>query len=342
MAHSLKKALVTTVTPVYSGEYFLKDLVDQLEKVRERWETQNYPFVLAEAIFVDDGSIDNSSAILVELERKHPWVHVVCLSRNFGQHPATIAGMLHSSGDWVVTLDEDLQHSPEQFTVMLRKALTESCDIVYASPVRQVHGSLYRDLASRISKHTIGIITGNPFVRNFNSFRLIRGNIARGAASVCGSNTYLDLALCWFTQKISWIKLEMKDKRYQETKTSGYSFRKLLSHWQRLFVSSQIRMFRIGAVMGLVSVFAAISGMLLVILQKIFRQDMVLLQGWASIMVAILFIGGIILFFLSLIIEYLGIILLQIQGKPTFFLADRSMDQAWLNALLEREKDDSI
>ena len=338
MSSFVEKALVSTVTPVYSGEKFLRLLVAELEKIKDQWETDDYPFILTESIFVDDGSTDASSSILSQLEQEYPWVHVISLSRNFGQHSATEAGMLHSSGDWVITLDEDLQHPPMQFTNMLRQALTESSDIVYASPATAVHGSLYRDLASRFSKLLVGVMTGNRFVKRFSSFRLIRGGIARGAASVCGCNTYLDLVLCWFTQRISFFKLELKDKRYQETKTSGYSLRKLLSHWRRLFISSQIRMFRIGAVMGVISMLAAIIGVLVIVTIKILSPDSIQLQGWTSIMIVSLFTGGMILFFLSLIIEYLGVIMVQLQGKPAFFQVNRSCDQGWLEELRKKEE----
>lgn len=86
----------------------------------------------------------------------------------------------------------------------------------------------------------------------------------------------------------------------------------------------------------------SIFGGFFVILQKIFQPEKILLQGWASIMVLILFLGGIILFFLSLIIEYIEVVLLQIQGQPTFFLIDRNLDRIILEELSTKEKNDSI
>ncbi len=269
MENEVKRILISTVTPVYCGGRFLKDLVSELEKVKNKWEEEGYPFVLAESIFVDDDSIDNSSAVLAELEQKYSWVHVLSLSKNFGQHPATEAGILHSSGDWVITLDEDLQHPPEKFTLLLKTAMENDSDIVYASPKKSVHGSFYRDASSRLSKWFIGLITGNPFVKDFNSFRLVRGNIARGVAVICGCNLYLDLALCWFTKKISSITLDIEDKRYKENQHSGYSFRKLVGHWRRLFLSSQIRIFRLGALMGILAMLVAIFGGIFIIFQRV-------------------------------------------------------------------------
>lgn len=253
----MDNAQISTVTPVFRGEQFLGDLIDELSRLRTQWEEDGLPFELVESIFVDDGSEDGSSQKLSELEREHAWVRVVFLSRNFGQHPATVAGMLHTSGDWVVTLDEDMQHPPSEIPSLLDTALTQNSDIIYASPKNAVHRSIFRDGASRISKWMTGLITGNPHVKQFNSFRLIRGNIARGAASVCGHDLYLDLALGWFTNRISQVKLVLEDKRFQAEKASGYTFRKLLGHWRRLFISSQVRLLRLGAGMGLFAILGA-------------------------------------------------------------------------------------
>ena len=100
----MSKVLLSTVTPVYRGERHLAQLVAELAAVRSRLEEADEPLVLAEAIFVDDASVDGSSEVLEDAKSRYPWVRVIHLSKNFGQHPATIAGILHSSGDWVATL----------------------------------------------------------------------------------------------------------------------------------------------------------------------------------------------------------------------------------------------
>ena len=107
-------------------------LNEALARERQRWQTEGAPFELGEAIFVDDASIDSSSEVLRDLDEKYDWIRVVTLARNFGQHPATIAGILHTSGDWVVTLDEDLQHDSAAIESLLKIAAETNADIVYA------------------------------------------------------------------------------------------------------------------------------------------------------------------------------------------------------------------
>jgi glycosyltransferase involved in cell wall biosynthesis len=90
-----------------------------------------------------------------------------------------VAGILYSSGDWIVTLDEDLQHRPLAIETLLKRACAEKSDVVYAQPRDWVHGGGYRDLLSRLVKRLIAGLSGNHFVQSFNSFRLIRGDVAR-------------------------------------------------------------------------------------------------------------------------------------------------------------------
>ena len=142
-------ALLSVVVPVYQGERFLEELCQRLAAVRARLAAEAAPIRLGETIFVDDGSIDDSRSVLGRLESAHDWIHVITLSRNFGQHAATIAGILHSSGDWIASLDEDLQHRPEDLVRLLKYAVREGLDIAYARPLGEVHRSPMRDGTSR-------------------------------------------------------------------------------------------------------------------------------------------------------------------------------------------------
>jgi glycosyltransferase involved in cell wall biosynthesis len=101
----------------------------------------------------------------MHLAKERPWVVVLHLARNFGQHPATAAGILHTSGDWVVTLDEDLQHPPSKIPDLLRKAVEDQSDVVYGKAESQVHESAARDFGSRAYKQFLALVTGNQSIR---------------------------------------------------------------------------------------------------------------------------------------------------------------------------------
>jgi len=217
--YSDQTLLLSVVVPVYSGEAYIEKLAAQLLEFKIMLETHYEHIRLGEAIFVSDDAIDSSPDILNQICEKYDWINVLHLARNYGQHPATIAGILHSSGDWVVTLDEDLQHPPSKILALLDRV-----------------------------KHKL---TGVSHIPKFNSFRLIRGPIARASGSVCGPDTYLDIAMTWFTNRIEAVDLTLKDERYIDSGKSGYSLSSLLSHARRMAFSSRINALRFGAALGL-------------------------------------------------------------------------------------------
>ena len=159
--------LLSTVTPVYRGGRYLTELVDALQEVRLELRTRQLPVELLEAIFVDDSAVDDSVAILLELQRTRPWIRIVQLSRNFGQHGATVAGILHSAGHWVATLDEDLQHHPRHLLPLLLHAAAGGKDVVYGSSSGAIHQSSFRNRSSRTYKTVLGWVAGNPVIPRF-------------------------------------------------------------------------------------------------------------------------------------------------------------------------------
>lgn len=235
--------------------------------------------------------------------------------------------MLHTASDWVLTLDEDLQHDPDYIENLLQQVITGKQDICYANPEDAAHQSWLRDWGSRTWKATVALLAGNPHVRDFNSFRLMRGNIARAAASVCSHGTYFDIALCWFTDRIIAVKLPLKDERFIQNNRSGYTFYKLLGHAHRLIISSETKILRLGVVIGFVVIAIAVVVGLSVLYDKFFIPEAIPVQGWTSLMLAVLFFSGLITILLGVILEYLSVILLHSQGKPIFFEANRNSDR---------------
>ena len=164
---------------------------------------------------------------------------------------------------------------------------------------------------------------------------MIRGSIARAAAAVCGHDMYFDIAICWYTNRIETLPLRLVDERHIQEGESGYDFRKLLSHARRLLVSSQTRMLRMGAFVGVAALGVSICYGMFVFIRQLLFPDMNETPGWASLMIIVLFFGGLIALMLGILLEYAGVVLLQIQGKPTFFPVDRSQDQIIRDALLK-------
>jgi len=332
-----KYVTLSTVTPVYGGEDYLKELVNQLKALRVEWDNSDAPIKLVESIFVDDGSLDDSSRVLNEISNAESWVKVVTLSRNFGQHSATVAGICHTMSDWVVSLDEDLQHRPEMIKSLLQIAIRQKLDVVYAKPLAAVHGNSWRDRASKFVKRTLAKITLLEHITMFNSFRLVRGSIARAAASSSSSQTYLDIALSWYTQSVGSLDIAMSDNRFVEEKKSGYRLITLIRHFRRLMVSSEMNIASVGIGVGLCAVLLAVllGGNVLIV--KLFDPSAINQVGWASLTAIICAFSGIIVTLICIVMEYTNIILLNQLGRPTFFTVDRSSDKLLENWLIENK-----
>jgi glycosyltransferase involved in cell wall biosynthesis len=322
----MDKVYLSTVTPVYQGAAYLRDLCAELAVLKATLRDEGGPLELLEAIFVNDAAVDDSPELLSELQAEHPWIRVVHLSRNFGQHPATIAGILHSSGDWVATLDEDLQHRPKDLLPLLAHGVSRRYDVVYASAKGAVHRTLFRNASSRLYKALIGWLVGSPWVRQFSSFRLMRGSIARAAASVSTHDTYFDVVLSWFTDRLGSLPLALVDLRSMTTKQSGYSFRALLRHARRMLISSEIKPLRLGAMTGMAALVVSVALSLLSIMLKLIYPELVQVRGWTSLILAVAFFGGLTALLTGIGLEYMSTLLLQAHGKPTFFVVDRSKD----------------
>lgn len=324
---------ISTVTPVYNGAKYLPDLVAELGKLRDAMEKENIDLHLSESIFVIDEAIDNSEAVLRPLAEQNDWVKVITLSSNYGQHPATIAGMLYTSGDWVVTLDEDLQHHPKYIPSLLAAAVENNSDICYAKSPKNTHNSFMRDGLARLFKSLMSRMLNNPHTKDFNSFRAVRGEIARGAASICRHDTYLDIALSWFTKRVQTQDVILYDDRNQNDGESGYSFIGLVKHAKRMVMSSKIKFLRLAIPLGIIAFLTSmlIAGYILV--AALIGLELAAPRGWTTIILFVLLFGGVTLAILSIVLESIGDLVLSTNGKPTFFVVDRSKDQVLKRAL---------
>ena len=326
--------LLSTITPVYNGAQYLEELVLELEALKVRLERGSVPLRLAEAVFVVDDAVDNSEAVLRRLAKDRDWVQVIVLSTNFGQHAATVAGILHSSGDWIATIDEDLQHRPGLIPDLLFSLLTSGGDLIYAAPEGGgAHNSRFRNGSSRMVKRVVGWLSGNPNLSNFNSFRLGRGTLLRAAAALVGRGVYLDVALGWFTRRVYTHQLRLTDPRSAEQ--SSYNRRALLRHAWRLLMSSEIKPLRAGFLIGGGATVAGSAGLAWTAYLKLFNPKAITLRGWASLFVTILFFGGLTTLLGGLTLEYVVAIHQANLGHPVFATIDRSTDALLLEAMVQ-------
>jgi undecaprenyl-phosphate 4-deoxy-4-formamido-L-arabinose transferase len=311
------------VVPVYQGQRTLEALVGEVDPLTRPATTPGgRAFRVTELLLVHDGARDASASVMRALGEKHPFLRLIWLSRNFGQHPATLAGMASTAAEWVATLDEDGQQDPRDVGRLLDEALDHDALLVYAEPEDgPPHGAL-RNLASRATKALSAGLLGGRGIGAFNSFRLIRGDVARGVAAYCGANVYLDVALSWVVPDARHCRVKLRAER---GRPSGYSPRRLLSHFWQLVLTSGTRPLRLIALLGGSAILLGlvISGW--VLWGRLRHQ--VPVAGWTSMIIVVCVFSGFILFSLGIIAEYLGVAVSMAMGKPPYFIVARPSGQ---------------
>lgn len=310
---------LSIVVPVYQGEPTLELLLAEIKPLVTTQTTPNgVHFHVSEVILVHDGAIDGSDAVMSKLAAKLPFVTPIWLSRNYGQHAATLAGMASTNGDWVVSLDEDGQHNPADVARLLDLAVQKNVQLVYALPSNEPPHGRIRNFFSAVAKWLFKNFLDSSNVGEFNSFRLIQGEIARGLAAYCGRGVYLDVALSWVVAGAAHCPVLLRTERGRR---SGYSFRSLAHHFWTLVLTSGTGPLRLVALIGSISVFLAICLTAYSAWGKLTGQ--VEVPGWASLFIVVSLFSGLVLFSLGVLAEYLGIVVTMALGKPLYFITSR-------------------
>ena len=307
---------VSVVVPVYRGATTLPKLIDELEAFRTTRRTPNgREYRIDEVLLVWDRGLEDSDRVIRQLCEGSEWLRPIWLSRNFGQHAATLAGMTSSGGEWIVTMDEDGQHDPAYIPQMLDTAYANRAQLVYASPTTPPPHGIIRNTASRLAKWLFVRLLAPGAPKAFNSYRLILGEAGRSVAAYTGPDVYLDVALSWVVANPALCPIPM---RQEGRSASGYTYRSLASHFWRLVVSSGTRPLRLVSVIGLIFTCAGLTLSIYSVIRQLIGD--VKVQGWTSVFVAVLVVGGATLFSLGVIAEYVAAATNMSMGKPVYII----------------------
>lgn len=305
---------VSVVIPVYRGENTLPTLLTELSQLHELQHTPaGRAFRVSEVLLVWDRGPGQSDRVIRDLADQHDWVRPVWLSRNFGQHAATLAGMTSSGGDWIVTMDEDGQQDPSFIGAMLDRAYEDHAQLVYATPLNPPPHSAVRNAGSKLAKWTFVKFLADQEFAEFNSFRLVLGEVGRSVAAYTGTGVYLDVALSWVVADVTTCPVTVRD----EGRPAGnYSYRRLASHFGRLVLSSGTKPLFLVSLLGIFFVVLGGIASVWVLYQRLTGD--VPVTGWASMFVALMVVGGAILLSLGVIAQYIGAATNMSMGKPLY------------------------
>jgi polyisoprenyl-phosphate glycosyltransferase len=308
---------ISVVIPVYRGEHSLTALVEELVAFGETQRTlSSNQYRIAEILLVFDNGPDRSDRTIRTLADRFPVVRPIWLVRNSGQHAATAAGIASSGAPWVVTMDEDGQHDPGQIARLIDKAVVDRLYLVYGYNENRTPHAAWRNVASKMAKDVAGTIAGTD-AHQYTSFRLIEGNRARSACAYVGTRTYLDVALAWTIDAVGRCPVTA---RTESRSGSGYRLGTLLSHLWTLVLSSGSRPLRVVSVIGFVTASGGFLAATAIAWRKV--QHGYQTDGWASVFIAVVVVGGLILFALGVLAEYVGALLQTVQGRPLYVIGN--------------------
>jgi undecaprenyl-phosphate 4-deoxy-4-formamido-L-arabinose transferase len=301
---------ISVVVPVYNSELILPELIRRLEPVLASLSSQY------EVVLVNDGSWDQSWKVIQELSRSFPWVRGINLMRNYGQHNALLCGIRAARFETVVTMDDDLQHPPEDLPKLLAK-MDEGFDVVYGTPEEEQHG-LMRDVASMITKIALQSAMGSETARVVSAWRVFRTQLRDAFADYHGPFVSVDVLLTWGTTNFGSVRVRYDPRTIGK---SNYNFRKLVRHAMNMMTGFSVLPLQLASIIGFFFTLFGI-GVLVYVLGRYFISG-TSVAGFPFLASIIAIFSGAQLFALGIIGEYLARMHFRTMDKPTYTIREQ-------------------
>lgn len=302
---------LSIISPVYRAEKILPELVKEIEEAAKQIT------VSFEIILVEDCGPDNSWAVIEDLCQLYPYVKGVHLSRNFGQQYALNAGFDLSSGEWIVTLDCDLQDTPSLIVDLYNKA-KEGYDVVFASRTNRQDDFIKR-IGSKVFNRLLGILTDTVQDGSIANFVIYHRKVVDAMRAMGDYRRYYPLMNHWVGFRR--FVLPVPHAPRADEQRSSYSFRKRLQLGLNTVIAFSDKPLRMIMLFG---VYVALLAFLFAIVLVInYLTTGIIVSGWLTLFVSLWFIAGIIISLMGLIGIYIGKIYEQAKGRPSYLVSDK-------------------
>ena len=302
---------ISVVVPVYNSEHSLTPLVERLKGVLASHATR------LEIIMVNDASRDGSWGVVEKLASEHAEVRGISLLRNYGQHNALLCGIRAATGEIIVTIDDDLQHPPEEILLLLDR-LAAGADVVYGTPQRESHG-LWRDLASQITKIVLQEAMGAEVARDVSAFRVFRAQLRDAFSTYSNPSVSVDVLLTWATTRFAAVRVRHEPRTIG---VSNYTFRKLLRHALNMMTGFSTRPLQLASLIGFGFTLFGLGVLVYVIGRYLIQGGSV--PGFPFLASVIAIFSGAQLFALGIIGEYLARMHLRMMDRPTYAVREQT------------------
>lgn len=308
--------LLSLVIPLYNEEDNIKDLIDRslftLTQVSDSFEI----------LLINDGSTDATLQKVKELSLRHPWLKFISFSRNFGHQIAVSAGLDHCQGKVVVIMDGDLQDPPELILEMYRK-YKENYDIVYARRIKRDGESWFKKMTASFFYRFIQSITSFEFPLDTGDFRLMDRKIIEVLRRMPEQNKFLRGQIAWMGFRQAYVEFERPSRVYGKT---GYSIKKMFS-----FALDGVTSLTNRPLQWVTQAGFFISTCTFLILLYALGSHFILKQtitGWTSLIISIVFLGGVQLLSVGIIGEYISRINKNIMNRPLYIIEETNCGKA--------------
>lgn len=296
---------LSVVVPVYNSESSLPDLIKRLGPVLASLSSKY------EVVLVNDGSRDQSWKVIQELSHANSWVRGINLMRNYGQHNALLCGIRSAKFPTLVTMDDDLQHPPEEIHKLLAR-LDEGFEVVYGYPEEKQHG-LLRNLASSLTKLALQRSMGADTARHISAFRAFRTQARDAFASYHSPFVSIDVVLTWATTRFVAIQVR-HDPRQKGT--SNYTFGMLFRHAMNMMTGFSTLPLQLANLLGfLCTIF---GGVILVFVIGRYIMQGTTVAGFPFLASIIAIFSGAQLLALGIMGEYLARMHFRMMERPTY------------------------
>ena len=299
---------ISVVTPVYNGGASIAELCRRLGEVLPRLAAHY------EIILVNDDSRDQSWQIISEMCSSSSNLRGVNLMRNYGQHNALLCGIRAARYDVIVTMDDDLQHPPEEIPRLLEQ-LEQRFDVVYGTPKAEQHGFL-RALASRITRLALSMAIGWELAKNVSAFRVFRTRLRDAFSEYQSPFVSIDVLLTWATTRIGAINVGFQPRR---SGVSTYTFKRLLRHALDMMTGFSTLPLQVASVIGFSCTLLGIAVFLYVVVRYCLEGSV---PGFPFLASIIAIFSGAQLFALGVIGEYLARMHFRTMNQPPYAIRD--------------------
>ncbi len=304
---------ISVIIPVYNEEDNIHKLHERLKSVLDQIK------VTYEMIFINDGSHDNSMPMIRALSKQYPEVRYIEFSRNFGHQVAVTAGLDKSNGNAVVIIDADLQDPPELIIEMYQK-MKSGYQVVYAKRKQRKGESLFKLWTAKLFYRILSRITSISIPVDTGDFRIMDRKIVEILKEMPEKNKYLRGQISWIGFNQTFVEYERQERLGGET---GYTFSKMLRFALDGITGFSDLPLKIVTYFGFVVSIFAFFVMLYALYSRYIIEDYV--PGWASLMIVILFIGGIQMIAIGIIGEYLSRMNNNIRNRPLYIIKDTNL-----------------